>query len=252
MNSVITKSLFVTAIAVIVTYLLRNVFHTDQNLADVGGVSVFIGAFGTLYGILMAFVVFEVWGQYNKTTEAIDQEGQALERLYRLTLYFRDKKLTSEMGKAITTYANSVIEGNFKTLGTGQRNTQNGKLFRDISAVIREVKFDDEHDQVVFGKLLDQYGHLSEVRTIRINQSLQRIPALLKVFVYSASAFVILTFLLLPFANFYYSVLCVMAITFVISMVYQLIEDLDNPFVGNWNLTPEPFERVLKHIREDY
>jgi len=35
-------------------------------------------------------------------------------------------------------------------------------------------------------------------------------------------------------------------------MIFQIIEDLDNPFVGHWNLTPEPFARALKHIEEDY
>lgn len=31
-----------------------------------------------------------------------------------------------------------------------------------------------------------------------------------------------------------------------------MIEDLDNPFMGNFNVTTEPFERALKHIEEDY
>jgi hypothetical protein len=35
-------------------------------------------------------------------------------------------------------------------------------------------------------------------------------------------------------------------------MIFQLVEDLDNPFVGHWNITPEPFERAMKHIEEDY
>ncbi len=252
MKTVVIKSVLFSVICVVVSYLFRVIFRTDQNLVDVGGISVFIGGFGTLYGILIAFVVFEVWGQYNKTASLIDQESQALERLYRLILYFRDKKLTQKMKTAIFAYSNNIVEGKFQTLGVGNRNVENGKLFRNISVIIRNIEFNDDHDGVVYGKVLDHYGHLFEIRTERISQSLARIPVLLKVFVYTASAFVVFSFLVLPFASFYYSVLGTVAVSFMISMVYQLIEDLDNPFVGTWNISPEPFSRALKHIEEDY
>ena len=55
-------------------------------------------------------------------------------------------------------------------------------------------------------------------------------------------------FIILPFANPVYGMLSTFGLGFVLAMVYQLIEDLDNPFVGNWNITPEPFEKALKHI----
>jgi hypothetical protein len=56
----------------------------------------------------------------------------------------------------------------------------------------------------------------------------------------------------MPFANQFLCYVYSFAMSFVVIMIYYLIEDLDNPFVGNWNITPEPFERALKHIEEDY
>ena len=56
----------------------------------------------------------------------------------------------------------------------------------------------------------------------------------------------------MPFANTYFSLFTAGIIGFVISMVLQLVEDLDNPFIGHWNITPEPFERALEHIEQDY
>jgi hypothetical protein len=252
MNKVILNSFILSVAVTFISYLVRQYLHTDLYLSDVGGLSTFIGAFATLFGLLSAFVVFEVWGQYNKTTLYIDKEATGLERLYRLTLYFRDKKLTDKMGQAITKYANMVIKGKFQTLGGGQRNTENGIAFREISKVIRDIKFDDNHDEIIFDHIVSHYGDLSEIRTERINQSLARLPALLKTFLYIASFFVVTCLVIMPFANMYYSMFAVFAMTFVIVMIYFLIEDLDNPFIGNWNITPEPFERALKHIEEDY
>lgn len=252
MKAVIAKSLLFAFLSAAAFYAVRFFLHTDTYLSDVSGLSAFVTVFGTLYGIMAAFVVFEVWNQYNKTVELVDLEGQGLERLFRLTLYFRDEKLTKQMKTAIKTYADGVIEGNFQTLGSGQHNVINGKNFRKISEIIRDIKFDDEHDAIVYGQVLGHYGQLGVVRTNRISQSVTRLPILLKVFLYSASAFALLTFILMPFANQNYGFLAVGFLGFILAMIFQLVEDLDNPFVGHWNITPESFERALKRIEEDY
>lgn len=248
----ILRSLIFAIIAVLVSYLARVYFHTDLYLSDVGGLSAFLSVFGTLYGILAAFVVFEVWTQYNHISELIDKEAQGLERLYRLTLYFRDEALMGRMKPAIAAYANLVIKGKFQKVGSGVRNTETGLALRKISEVIRDIKFNDDHDSIVFDQIVKHYGDLTQIRTERTNQSLSRLPILLKTFIYLASGFALITFVFMPFSNLYYGFLAVMIIAFLQAMIFHIIEDLDNPFVGQWNLTPAPFERALKHIEEDY
>jgi hypothetical protein len=252
LRNVIVRSLLFAALAASATYLARILLHTDQYLDDLGGLNNFVGVFGTLYGILAAFVVFEVWLQYNRTSELIDKEAQALERLYRLTLYFRDDKLTSQMKSAITEYANINIRGNFQQLAAGLRRRENSVAFRNIADIIRHIEFDDDHDSIIFAQILEHYGILAQIRTERQNQSLSRLPILLKSFIYIASSFALATFIIMPFENIYYAMFSVTIIGFLMAMIFHIIEDLDNPFVGHWNLTPEPFARALKHIEEDY
>lgn len=248
----VTKSLFFSIIAIIAMAVVKNLFHTDLYLSDVSGLSAFVTVFGTLYGIMAAFVVFEVWNQYNTTSQLIDKEAQGLERLFRLALYFRDDKFTKKMKAAIKNYADLVIADKFRGLGSGQRNNNMSKSFRKISELIRDVKFDDDHDSIVFDHVVNHYGQLGLTRTERINQSLTRLPTLLKVFLYSSSAFALITFIFMPFSDIYYGFLATGFLAFILAMVFQLVEDLDNPFVGHWNITVEPFERALKHIEEDY
>lgn len=252
MKIVVIKSLIFSIISVGLMYAARLFFHTESFLSDLGGLGGFLTVFGTLYGIMAAFVVFEVWSQYNRTVDLIDKEGLGLERLFRLTLYFRDNKLTSQMKKVIKTYADMVISGNFQKIGSGQRNPETGKAFRKISEVIRDIKFNDDHDQIIFDHIINHYGHLSEIRTQRITQSLSRLPILLKIFLYSASTLALTSFIIMPFQNMYYGFFAIGALSFILAMIFQLVEDLDNPFVGHWNLTPEPFERALQHIEKDY
>lgn len=252
MNSVIFRSFLFGLLTVFLSYLSRTFIHTDLFLSDVGGLSAFLTVFGTLYGILTAFVVFEVWTQYNHISELIDQEAQGLERLYRLALYFRDETLTKKMKAAITNYADLVIASKFERLAIGERNAENSVAFRKISEVILNVEFDDDHDSIVFDQMLQHYGNLGQIRTERRNQSLARLPFLLKSFIYLSSFFALFVFLVMPFSNAYYAYFSTLVIGFVQAMIFQMVEDLDNPFAGNLKLTPEPFARALKHIEEDY
>jgi len=249
---VILRSFSFSLFAVFVTYLSRIYLHTDVFIVDASGLGAFLSVFGTLYGILAAFVVFEVWNQYNHISELVDKEAQGLERLYRLTVYFRDDALLARMKSAIGEYASKVIQGKFQQLGSGHRNVETGLAIRRISEILRDIEFDDDHDSIIFDQVVKHYGELTQIRTERTNQSLARLPVLLKTFIYLASAFALITFVFMPFSSPYYAYLSVMVIAFLQAMIFHIIEDLDNPFIGHWNLTPEPFERALKHIEEDY
>jgi hypothetical protein len=145
-----------------------------------------------------------------------------------------------------------VVAGDFKSIGHGGRNKDTGFSFRKIAEIIRNIEFDDDHDSIVFGQILEHYGELGQIRTRRLNQSLARLPSLLKSFIYISAILALITFLFMPFENLNYAILSVMIIAFLQAMIYHIIEDLDNPFSGHWALTPEPFSRALNHIEEDY
>lgn len=251
MVKIISRSLFFSFIAVLLMYFTKVVFKTENHISDIGGIQSFLGIFGTLYGIMAAFVVVEVWSEFNTTNSLIEKEALGLEKLYSLTLFFRDEKLNEKMKKAIKKYIEAVISS-FKNLGEGARHIGSSNSFREIAGVIRNINFNDDHDRVTFGLVLDHYHTLAQVRVDRINQCLTRLPVLLRGFLYISSLFSLLFFITMPFNNIFYGFMSIGFLSFIIAMVFQLIEDLDNPFIGYWNITPEPFKRSLRHIEQDY
>jgi len=250
-NVVISKSLLISAIAIGIMYALRVFFNTDLYISDVGGIGAFASVVGTLYGILVVFILFEVWTEFNKTSQLIDKEAIGLERLFRLASYFRDN-VSTKMEKAIVDYAKLVIKSKFRDLAVGQRNSEISKSFRKIAKVIHDIKFTGTHDSIIFEQIVTHYGDLHEIRTERMSQSLIRLPALLKVFLYVSSLMILFVFIITPFSNMYYGFVITGVMAFIIILVIQVVEDLDNPFQGYWTLTPEPFSRTLRNIEEAY
>ncbi len=248
----IWKSFAFSVVCAALYWYARAYLHTELYIVDVGGLSSFLGVFGTLYGILAAFVVFEVWSQYNRISALIGKEAQALEQLFRLSLYFRDPEFTQRIKLGIREYIGHIVEGKFRFLAQGQRNAKSGLALRKISEIIQSVDFDDDHDSIVFEQIVEHYGEVAQLRTERTNESRNRLPRFLKYFIYLASTFALITFLIMPFEVALYGVFSAFVIGFLQAMVFQLIEELDNPFKGTMQLTPQPFEMALKHIEEDY
>lgn len=248
----IWKSFGFSILCALLYWLVRSNLHTEVYIDDVGGLSSFLGVFGTLYGILAAFVVFEVWSQYNRISALIGKEAQALEQLFRLSLYFRDEQFAQRMKAGIREYIVCVVEGKFRQLAKGERNAKSGLALRKISEIIQSIEFDDDHDSIVFDQIVQHYGDVAQLRTERTNESRNRLPRFLKYFIYLASAFALTTFLVMPFEIALYGLFSAFVIGFLQAMVFQLIEELDNPFKGHMQLTPAPFVLALKHIEEDY
>lgn len=248
-RTLVTAFLFALAMAGLFS-LLRQWFHTETFFPEASALSGFLTVFGSLYSILTAFVILEVWKQYNNIAELIDQEAQGLEQLYGLTVYFRDDKLTAQTKEAIKEYASLIIEGQFRKLGGRDRTTRSSKAFERIAEILSHVHFNDDHDSVVFNQVLEHYRQMARTRTERINKSVRRLPVLLKSFIYIASFFTLLTFSFMPFSTSHYGALAMLVISFQQIMIFFIIEGLDNPFVGHWRLTPEPYERLVRHFEE--
>lgn len=252
MKTTLAKAFLFAIIMTGLFALIREWLRTDTFFPESSALSGFLTVFGSLYSILTAFVILEVWKQYNNISELIDQEAQGLEQLFGLTVYFRDEKMSAEMKSAIQEYASIIIDGQFRRLGSRDRTTRSSKAFERIAEIISHVHFNDDHDSVVFNQVLEHYRHLAWTRTERITKSVRRLPILLKSFIYIASFFTLLTFSLMPFSTSHYGALAMMIISFQQIMIFFIIEGLDNPFVGHFRITPEPFEQTLKHMEGKY
>jgi hypothetical protein len=247
MVKMLGRSILVTTAVLVVTLVLRSPLHLGDDLSDLGGLGSFVTAFGTLYGVIIGFVVVEVWSQNIATQNLIDREAKDIEGLFQLTVYFGSQQAGS-VNQKILDYLNAVLEDRFEKLAQGERNRLAEKTFQSIHQAIRNIGISDDREGIVLDHVIDQYLDLRVTRTERISQGLNRLPNPLKVFLYMASFLTISTFVLMPFANALFSLLAVGILTLLISFVHQLIDDLDNPFVGYWNVSPNLFEIVKMMI----
>jgi len=245
------KTFFIIIFSLGVLLFFRFSVDEQKFLIDAGGVSGFASMFGALYGIIAAFILYTVWSQFNNTSSYIDAEANALKQLYRLVLCLKNEKAAKEIEETIKNYAKLVINVGFKAVATGQRNPETSTAFHQIFLKLRQIDINGEKDQLVYDKVLGQFKELSDARTKRLTESLTRLPKPLRIFLLLSSSAVILAFSFPIFQNLSVAIFVMTALSGSIGLLLQVIFDLDNPFVGYWNLTPEPFRRFLEFLEKE-
>ncbi|MCX6727301.1 MAG: DUF4239 domain-containing protein [Candidatus Saccharibacteria bacterium] len=239
-------------VGIILSLLSRKFLSTSNYSQELGSISNIIALFGVLFGLLLAFVVFEAWKQFTDLGNSIIQEATGCERLFRTYRYLRDSKKEAEFKKVVISYLNCIVEDNFESNATGKRSPKASTAFREISHSINDIDFNDDHDSVVFGQLLDDYSDLSEVRNTRIGQATTRLPDILKGLVELLLIVVQGMVVIMPFNNTLYQAYFSFALFFFLGLLRFLILDLDNPFKGYWNQTTDEYKRVIGSLEKNY
>lgn len=218
-------------------------------LEDASGLGGFVTAFGTIYGIVVGFIVIEVWSQKKDIQKLLEKEAQDIEGLYFLVHYFNDAVLKRKLRTKLAKYTNIVLKIETGSLPTKERYQKIDEIFREISTLFDTIEFDEDQDPIIFEQMISQLKELKDTRTERIRESMIRLPAPLQFFIWVSSAFIILTVILLPFDSNLLHLFSISSITFFISYILQIISDLDNPFVGYWNVDFSSLREVKQKVK---
>lgn len=249
-NSLKFKIKLVSLIAgTLLTYLLVDStllpFIADNDLSNL---SSYTGAIATIYTLIIAFIIVEVWSQFNSISTFLASESKALTSIWNYTDYLNDKKIDSKMRKALVEYVKAVTTREKDKAAIGERSKHPSKELVSILRVIDSVKFNDDRDAAVFPNLVDSFESLSSSRSERIDASTNRIPPFLSLLFQVLSVLTLLFFMFVRFESLLVGAFAIAVLSLVISTAYLLVDDMDNPFDGFWNVDYSPLLEAKEYI----
>ena len=248
------RAVVVTFGSVFTLWVLHALFSYQQNLRfDIEPVASFLEMYGTLYGVTFAFSLYVVWSQFNSVQSGIQQEADLLEDIYRMTLLLSDRIAVKSLVQNLRSYVEAFLGSEWKELSQGRTCPFSQSKFMELCHSLRSVPVADVRDQAVFSQLLDAVNRLTRVREERVAASLTRIPETLWLLLNFMSAVLLIGFLLLFLpsqSNFaiFVSTIMMAIVAFSIGLLLSIIKDMDNPFVGVWNVSPQPFRVLLEKM----
>ena len=203
----------------------------------------YLQTLGTIYAVLLAFVVFVVWQQHNDARSAVETEANELSDLYRIIQALPG---TQRVRDCIQAYGRIVIDEEWAEMARRSWSKKAAQTLEEIWQALQAVEPRSKRDEALYAEALARFNDLSDARRERLYCSLMRLPPSLWVLLLTNGGLVIGSMWIFGLESFSAHALMTMALTVSIAFVLFLVADLDNPFWGSWRVEPEAFRRALR------
>src|SRR5215475_14093280 len=146
---------------------------------EVHGVAAYLTVIGSLYGIIVAFLMFVVWDQYNHVQIGLDKEASALEDLCRVAEFLSDRDSANRIRFMLRQYIKDTVSDEPQHLAMAQQSAVAQERFAALAQAVRSAAITTEKDAVVFDEVLRALARVIEAREERLTVSTARIPGTL-------------------------------------------------------------------------
>jgi small-conductance mechanosensitive channel len=236
-------------VVVLVIYLvLRGIGMQQVFASDPEGVGALLQVVGTLYSVLYAFATYVIWGQFTAVESEIVKESGALQDLILFSNRLKPQ-MREPILHAVRAYARAVSETEWSELAGNEPTSKTDRLFSEIVAAVGSVRPEDEMERLVHERLFEIANQASAHRAERLSLSVKRIPRTLLILVSLTALMIVLLVFIYPFRNTGLGAGSLAITTMLLSLAHFVITDLDNPFTGTWNVTPQCFEELAVKAR---
>lgn len=200
---------------------------------------------GTVYAVLLAFVVSAVWSQFNESRSVVEREATEIVDLIRSTDGFPNPQRAA-LHAALAAYVDAVISREWPAMARGDEPAMEdvGRTLDRVWADLYSFEPTTECQKTLHAEALRRFNDLSDARTTRLTTARIRMPFGLKLLLYAGAVVVIASMGLLPVDCFAVHAIITGALTGAISHILYLVADLDDAFNGLYHVSCAPFERA--------
>jgi len=245
-SSVIIGLTVVAAFAI--ALVTRACVNPQQIALDSTWITTVYGTLGTLYSVLLAFVVSGVWQSFSDAETAVNSEANALADLAYLIRHISAAR-SEDVRQSTRSYVASVVERwDLLALATPDNRSaaEDVATSNTLLQAILDVSPQGDRELQLYAQALVFTGSWLDARRDRLRcakgNSAGALWGLL-----IAGAFVLFAFhgLFVTHARVVWVVL-LLGFPLIVGLSFYLIFSLDSPFSGSLCASPEPFKRLLR------
>jgi len=236
-----------SVVAVALLFVVRAAVTPAELAGSSDAVGNYLQTLGGIYAVLLAFVVYVVWGQFNDARTYVEREATALVDLHR-TASGLPKPTRAEIQDALRLYVDQVLELEWPAMAKGDEDTLErvGSHLDHVWIAIHGCRPQSECQHAVYSEVLSRYNDLSDMRTSRLSTSRARIPFMMKALLYLGGVIVVGSIYLMAVDKLWIHATITAALAAAVAHILFLIGDLDNAFAGYLQVSKAAFERTRR------
>ncbi len=234
---------------------VREVIPLDELRGSTDAIGNYLQTVGGIYAVLLAFVVYVVWGQFNESRQYVDREATLIADLHRISGGLPSQS-RDQIRKMLRDYVDAVLNDEWRAMSKGDEAIieRVGERLDAVWTVIHKCRPEDECGHTIYSEVLTSYNDLHDVRASRLTSARTRIPIALRVLLYAGALITIGSVYLLAFEKLWIHATVTAALAGAIAHILYLVRDLDDAFAGDWQVSNGPFLRArrsfARHIAE--
>jgi len=207
----------------------------------------YLQTIGGIYAVLLAFIVFVVWGQFNDSRMCVEREATAIVDLHR-TATGLPPGTRDTIQKALRAYLDDVVDKEWDAMAHHREDVMEavGAHLDHVWAAIHICRPSSDCQHTVFGEVLSRYNDLSDMRTSRLTSSRARMPLIMKFLLFVGAFITISSIYLMVVDPFWVHIVMAGALGGVVAHILYLIIDLDNAFSGQLQVSKDAYIRARR------
>lgn len=200
-------------------------------------------AIGVVYAVLIAFVIYVTWTEYNLTVGYVQKEATAIQHLFLLSEELPEPERTQVWGE-LRNYLKIEIEKEWKAMSSLKSYTGAQNSLDNIHKTILHTKNSPSNNTLIIPEALTQIKLIKEYRQEILNSNKTQVPHILWVTIILMSAmFVGFIYFFWVDSLFVQSCLTALLTIITTTMLYLIIM-LDSPFTGETKISEISLVRI--------
>ena len=211
--------------------------------------AIIFNAFGLLYGVVVAFVVFVTWGGYDDAKKNLEMEANEADDIFHITKTFPDPA-RGMIQQGLIDYIASVYNDELKRMSQGDISLQSNRSMARLITVFYQIDDKSVPNRELYAESLTRLNNLAQYRRIRIFAGNDTVPFAVWLVLLVGGVITISYTYFFGMKNIKSQYLMTAALTVTITLILVLIYILDHPFTGTSKVSVEPLKQVMEIIQK--
>ena len=216
-----------------------------KNTNDISGF--YIGIIGTIYAVMMAFMLSGVWLDYEDAQVNTEQEANCLVSLFRISRGLSDEQRTRLQNLA-ETYAKVMVNEEWDAMSRNETSWHGIEITEAMWKEVTTMKTQNPQEQIILDHIITELTNMTEHRRIRLLQSRQVIPGILWAVLIVGGVVTVGLSCLFGVDDLRLHITHTVALALLVTLMLIAIADMDRPFSGTVHVPPDGFTLALETL----
>jgi len=210
----------------------------------INNVDIFMGILSVFLGLIMSFIIIDVWNSYNLALNDTQKEAEAIYLLYGILLQLPN---TEKAQNSVKSYLEYIINIEFEGISNGIIPEEGRDYINQLKNEIYGYNPQGSKEDILYNKSIEILNVVIALRTDRINSATASVaPEIWWVLIITTIMLFCLIWAM-KCEGIYHYIFTIITGIYIASALF-LIVALDYPFTGALSIDAEPFVSALYDI----